>query len=414
MPDVVPPIETDDLFEGLPEPYVATFTGRIPFLLGVPDELGHMISSPHPFVDPDATRTFGPGPTVNIRVFAHRTPGITTRLTGAPEALRHFYNGSFPSETPSRFAEGKLASYEQWVTLETPGALAVDENPADHAYTFHRCMRYFNYFIRSVMVATQDPRLRPVVQHDFAPAVTIGARLVGSGGWHYISDMMIFPDFPQQRAMLEKPRFTEAEFVDGMRRAQHEAPFIRALFWRGRVEDAMRRTGDAAGAIVGLQTAVESLLFDTYKMLLVDEGRTKAEIHAELAAEPAFAILVKTLLKDRLGGQWDPTDSSTQVGRYWAALYQVRNDIVHRGFEAHMGHAEQAKVAYGQLVDFLADRLHGRCRTYPRTLLALLGQEELRNRGWLSTWMRGFVDATEQEPGYFFQPWDEAGRGSPA
>lgn len=410
----IPPLETDDLFEALPGPYVARFTARIPFLLGVPDDLGHTISSPHAFVDPDATQMFGPRPVVNIRVFAQRTSGITTRTPGASGAIRHFYDGGFPAETPERFAEGKLASYEQWVTMETPGALAVDENPADRGYTFHRCLRCLNIFIRSVMVATQDPRLRPVVQHDFAPAVTVGAWLPGAGVWRYVSDLMMFPDFPHQRKMLEKPPFTEAQFVDGLRRAQHQAPFIRALFWRGRVEDAMRRTGDAAGAIVGLQTAVESLLFDTYKMLLIDEGNTKVEIDAELATEPAFATLIKTLLKDRLGGQWDPTNSSSPVGRYWATLYQVRNDIVHRGFEANMGHANEAKIAYAELVEFLADRLRSRCRTYPRSLLALLGEDELRNRGWLSAWLRDFVAATRAESGYFFQPWDEAGRPAPA
>ncbi len=413
MANEVLPIGTDDVFDGLIGPYLATFTARIPFLLGVPDDLGHTISSPHPFVDPEAARAFGPGPFVNIRVFAQRTAGIIARTAGASAALKHFYDRDVPPGTPHQFAEAELASYEQWVTLETPGALVAYENPADDAYTFHRCLSGFNIFIRSVMVATQDPRLRPVVQHDFAPAVTVGALMLDSGTWHHVTDLMMFPDFPHQMAMLEKPRFTEAEFVSGLRRIQHRAPFIRALFWQGRVEDAMRRTGDAASAIVGLQTAVEALLFDTYKMLLVDEGRTRGEIDAELAMEPAFSTLVKTLLKDRLGGQWDPTNSSTPVGRYWATLYQVRNDVVHRGFEAHMGHAEQAKLAYTELVEFIAGRPRSRCRTYPRTLMALLGKDELRDRGWVSAWMRGFVAAAGAEPGYFFQPWDEAGRPAP-
>lgn len=414
MAEGVRRVETDDVFEGLTGPHLATFTGRIPFLLGVPDDLGHTISSSHPFVDPDAARVFGSRPIVNIRGFAQRTAGIATRAAGASGALRHFYNRDFPSGTAERFAETELASYEQWVTLETPAALAADEDPADDAYTFHRCLACFNIFIRSVMVATQDPRLRPVVQHDFAPAVTIGALMLDSGTWHHITDLMLFPDFPHQQDMLEKPRFTEAEFVSGLRRIQHQAPFIRALFWQARVEDAMRRTGDAAGAIVGLQTAAEALLFDTYRMLLVDEERTKDEIDAELAAEPTFSTLVKTLLKDRLGGQWDPTSSSTPVGRYWTTLYQLRNDVVHRGFEAHMGHAEQAKVVYEDLVGFVADRLRSRCRRYPRTLLALLGEDALRDRGWLSASMRSFVIGLRAEPGYFFQPWDQAGRAAPA
>lgn len=410
----MPSIETDDVFDGVRGPYLATFTARIPFLLGVPDDLGHTISSPHPFVDHEATQAFGPRPIVNVRVFAKRTAGIIARTAGASEALKHFYNRDVRAGTPGRFAQGELASYEQWVTLETPGALAAGENPADDAYTFHRCLSCFNIFIRSVMVATQDPRLRPVVQHDFAPAVTVGALMLDSGSWHHVTDLMMFPDFPHQQAMLEKPRFTEDKFISGLRRIQSQAPFIRALFWQGRVEDAMRRTGDAAGAIVGLQTAGEALLYDTYRMLLVDEGRTKGEIDAELATEPAFSTLVKTLLKDRLGGQWDLTNSSTPVGRYWATLYQVRNDVVHRGFEPHMGHAEQAKVAYAELVEFLSNRLRSRCRTYPRALLALLSEDELQDRGWLSAWMRSFVVTARAEPGYFFQPWDEAGRPAPA
>jgi hypothetical protein len=70
-------------------------------------------------------------------------------------------------------------------------------------------------------------------------------------------------------------------------------------------------------------------------------------------------------------------------------------------------------VAYAELVEFVADRRRSRCRTYPRTFLALLGEDDLRDRGWLTAWMRSFVVAARAERGYFFQPWDEAGRPHP-
>ena len=125
-------------------------------------------------------------------------------------------------------------------------------------------------------------------------------------------------------------------------------------------------------------------MFDTYTMLLVDDGNSKQEIDQQLASEPAFATLVKTLLKDKLGGHWDPTLLATPVGRYWEKLYQVRNDVVHRGFEPHFGHAEEARDAYVGLVDFVASRVREKARRYPRTLLALVGEEGLRERGWHS------------------------------
>lgn len=403
-------IETDDVFEDLIGPYVATFTGSIPFLLGVPDHLGHTISPHQPFVDPGATDVFGLHPSVNIRVFTHKTPGIPMRSPRAAAALKRFYNYDLPSGLPDRFADDKLADYEQWVTLETQGAIAAGENPKDKAYTFHRCLRVFNVFIEAVMVATQDFRLRTVVAQDFKPAVTVGAITLSDKRWHHLTDMMMFPDFPYKQTMVSKPPFSEAEFRDGLSRVQNNAPFLRTLFWRGRADDALRRTGDAASAIVGLQTATEAFLFDTYRMLLVDEGYSKREIEDELTTEPAFATLVKTLLKDKLGGTWDPTLPATPVGQYWEKLYQVRNDIVHRGFEPHLGHAEQARDAYAALVDFVAERIRNKNRTYPRTLLALLGEQGLRDRGWLSNRMKKIAADANSEPGPYFQPWDEAGR----
>lgn len=406
-------IQTDDLFEDLRGPYVATFTGRIPFLLGIPDHLGHSISFPHPFVDPEAAKVFGPHPKVTIRVFALKTPGIPMRAPGAARALKHFYDYDIPPGLPDRFADDKLADYEQWVTLETQGAIADGEDPEDMGYAFHRCLRFFNVFIQAVMVATQDFRLRFVVAQDFEPAITVGAITHRDRRWEHLTDMMMFPDFPYKRMMLAKAPLTEAQFRDGLRRIQESAPFIRALLWRGRADDSLRRTGDAASAIVGLQTAAEALLFDTYKMLLVDEGYPKQEIDDQLASEASVSKLIKTLLKDELGGHWDPRVLSTPVGRYWEKLYQVRNDVVHRGFEPHFGHAEEARDAYGTLVEFLAERVRHKCRTYPRTLLALLGEEDLRDRGWLSTWMQNFVLDAKAESGSYFQPWDQAGRLPP-
>lgn len=122
------------------------------------------------------------------------------------------------------------------------------------------------------MVATQDFRLRTVVAQDFKPGIVIGAITLHDRKWHHVTDMMMFPDFHLRQKMLSKAPFTEAQFKDGLRRVQNDAPFIRALLWLGRVDDTLQRTGDAPSAIVGLQTAAEALLFDTYRMLLVDEG----------------------------------------------------------------------------------------------------------------------------------------------
>jgi hypothetical protein len=402
-----------DPFKDIDGPYIATFTGRIPFLLGVPDHLGHHISFPEVFADPSAKTTFKSDPRVNIRVFRVETPGIPMRTPGADQALKRFYNYEIPQGLSDRFAEENLSDFEQWVSLETQGAITKGEDPADKGFTFHRCLTIFNLFIRAVMIATHDFRLRTVVAQDFRPAIVIGAIPLKGGEWRNVSDMMVFPDFPSKIAMVNKPPFSGEQLNEGIKSVEHNAPFVQALLWRGQATDAMKRTGDAAAAVVGLQTAVESLLFDTYRMLLVDEGRTKQEIDAELAIEPAFATLTKTWLKDKLGGNWDPALTSTPFGEYWEKLYQVRNDTVHRGIQPHFGHAEDANKAYESLFEFIATQLQVKCHTYPRTLLAFLGEQGLKERGWLSNWMGVFIADAKTEPGPFFHPWDEAGRLSP-
>jgi hypothetical protein len=407
-----PEIDTDDLFEDVPRPYVATFTGRIPFMLGVRNNIGHTIRSAQPFVDDDAVAAFGERVSVDIRVFARGTPGLPLRADGIDNALDYFYAGSVPAGVPARFAPDALTDFEQWVTLSTPGAIARGENASDHAYLFHRCLGMFNVFIRSVMVATQEFRIRPITAQDFRPAVTVGVLIRTDTEWRYLTDVIVHPEFAHQQEMVNKPPFDEQQFCDGLERLRDDAPFVRTVLWRGYAEDALRRTGEASTAIVTLQTAAESLLFDLYRLLLVDEGLSTRQIDDEIPDDLPFATLVKSRLSNKLGGNWDITATSAPVGRYWEDLYLMRNRIVHGGFSPHFGHSEQAKLAYVGLTEFVMARVHSRARSYPRTLLALLGEDGLEKRGWNTRFLQEFTMSARGEPGQYFMPWDEDGRGT--
>lgn len=118
-----------------------------------------------------------------------------------------------------------------------------------------------------------------------------------------------------------------------------------------------------------------SRFVDTHIMLLVDDGYSKQEIDQQLASDSAFATLVKTLLKDKLGGHWDPTLLGTAVGD--TGRSSTRSETCIGVLTPHFGHAEGARDAYADLVDFVASRVREKARRYPRTLLALFGEEGL-------------------------------------
>ena len=55
-------------------------------------------------------------------------------------------------------------------------------------------------------------------------------------------------------------------------------PYLSTAIWRARAQRALRHTGDATDAVISFQITAESLLFDTYRMLLVDEGLSSSQI----------------------------------------------------------------------------------------------------------------------------------------
>jgi hypothetical protein len=160
-------------------------------------------------------------------------------------------------------------------------------------------------------------------------------------------------------------------------------PFVVYRDWLERAKHARHYEGDLESSLIFLQTASESLLRSVHRMAMVDQGRTGAEIEAEEARFEAFKPLVVSALPHYLGGNWDVMQIDTPVGDYWRNLYALRNRIVHGAYYLTFGETAAAFHSYTQLVDHINTCLLQNAKTFPRTLLALLGEPGLRRReGW--------------------------------
>jgi hypothetical protein len=225
--------------------------------------------------------------------------------------------------------------------------------------------------------------------------------------------MLMHPEARPDGLAPEREPIAESRLEGGVSAVLTQKPYLTTMLWRARAQRALRQTGDPADAIISFQISAESLLFDTYRMLLIDEGLSSAELDAELELDRTFKSLVTRTLPARLGGRWDVTAAKTPVGGYWAKLYQVRNAIVHVGAEPHAVHAEAAQDGYRQLRDHLEDRLRAKRNVYPRTTYARLGEEGLKRCGRLPRKMRNFLETVSQEPGPWYWPYDLAERDPP-
>lgn len=395
----------DDLAEQVDEPCLYTFTAHLPFLLGIPDELGHTIRLHIPFADPEAQEVFGEYPFVNIRVFTAKEPGLPMWAAGAGQALMNFY-GHELHIPEDRYGMDSLVAHDQWVTLETPSPPTDEEvRRADPAFAFHRCLFTFNFFLRGVQAATHDIRIRPVSSHDFRPVVTVGALIPGEG-WKLLTEIFMHPEAHAEALPLKDGPITEEQLNAGLAAVATEKPYVTTVLWRSRAQRALKQTGDAADAIISFQIAAESLLFDTYRMLLIDEGLSSAEVQSELDKDLPFKSLLTKIMPAKLGGQWNVTKRDTPVGAYWEHLYTMRNSVVHRGLDPHGGHAQAAQEAYWGLRDHLEGRLLEKRNTFPRTALARFGTDGLEKRGAYSRRIRAFYESVEAEPGPWYWPHD--------
>jgi hypothetical protein len=394
-----------DLRERVDGPFVVTYTAHLPFPLNVPVNLGHAIRVGH-FRDPADVETFGPDAYVNIRVFDDARDGFPSWSAGTTAAIKQFYNVDLPIDDQERFGEETLVEHDQWVTLETPYATIDGEDAtADPAFTFHRCLHTFNFFLRVTLYLTGYIGLRPIAYQNLQPVVLIGAVPLKTRQWTLLSPMYMAA--PEPGGLPNAPFFDETSFQQCIIAVLQNHPYLGAIEWRARAQHAVRRTGDAADAIISFQIAIESMLFDTYRMLLVDEGLTADEIEAQLKEELQFKRLLTYVIPVRLKGKWNITEPTTPVGRYWNDLYQVRNALVHRGIRPHGGQAQAAQTAFRGLRDYLEQCMWHMHRTYPRTLLARVGEEQLTTRGWMNRWLRNTIQEINEGPQPFFWPWDK-------
>jgi hypothetical protein len=401
---------SDDLAEQIDGPCVYTFTAHLPFPLGIPDDLAHTLWGDASYADPDDTARFGSKLAVTIRVFTLEVRGLPLWPSGTHQALKRFYGYDLEADPESRYGEDTLTAHDQWITLETPCAPSAEELERDDpAFAFHRCLGVFNLFLRGVQAATHDVRIRPITSHDLRPVVIVGA-LLPDRRWKLLTEILMHPEARPDPLPPEGGPITQEQLNAGLNAVITQKPYLTTVLWRSRAQRALNQTGDPADAIISFQIAAESFLFDTYRMLLIDERLSSFELQAELESERPFRSLLTRTMPSKLGGQWDVSSPNTAVGGYWEKLYRVRNSVVHAGLDPHGGHAQAAQQGYRQLRDHVEERLLSKSTNYPRTVLARFGIDGLEKRGQLTRRTRRFLEMVEGEPGPWYWPYDVAGR----
>jgi hypothetical protein len=400
-------VRSDDI-EGLEGPLVVTFTLQLPFPLGLKDEGYYYFGVDGNWKDNNAVEKFGEQAAVGIRICNISVSSNDPWPQHAGEVLSKLYHFDLPDGLDDQVPSDD--AYEQWVSLETPNVQLDTEDHRDEGFAFHRCLAVLNRFLQAHYMTYRDVRVRTLTTRNVGAVVFRGAyTFAEQQEWHFLGPMYMHPDAYPDGPEPRDPNGALNELIQ-MYRQLDIHPFLNSAEWLRRAEYARRYSGDNVDVVLSLQVSMESMLYATWTMLLVDQGKTSSEIAAALNSQFKYRSLLVSILPTQLGGRWDTDAVDTPVGKYWHRLYLLRNNIVHRGHRASWPEAEAAYEAYVELREFINERLWQRHKTFPRTLLAKIGIPGLRRRGWNSRSMEEFIKMERTEPRLFYLPRDIAGR----
>jgi len=171
----------------------------------------------------------------------------------------------------------------------------------------------------------------------------------------------------------------EMSHLNKVRERVDGGPFAAHLDLHREGQIALDRLGDHRLAALLLGISAESLFDELLLHLLWEEAKIPEQVAC--AWIEGIDLRVRTELPSRLGGLWDFNHTGA-IGDWARSVAALRNRVAHAGYTPNEDESRAAMAALNALVTHLCDRLASPqiLRNYPRTALALAGEDGLRRR----------------------------------
>ena len=96
-----------------------------------------------------------------------------------------------------------------------------------------------------------------------------------------------------------------------------------------------------------------------------EEGKSIEEVN-QVYEDYGFVGVLKREFHPRIGGRWDITDESTDLGIWHRDCYTLRNRIIHSGFTPSRDQVRLAIGSSDHMISNILDRTSLKKKTYPK------------------------------------------------
>jgi hypothetical protein len=291
----------------------------------------------------------------------------------------------------------------------------VETGRSSHPSTYlDRCLRALNMWIRSIAVATGLLTVGTVSRENLAGFMPFFHQRPDDGA-------IVRGDFYQvhKNPATSANLITTKGSVEKIRRCASSIDDTHGVWkaaeWRQAAYRLAAIEGQYDMAVIALNTALEILVFGIARVLLVDEGKTTAEIDALLHGRLGVDDVCHQHIEHRIGGRWGATDPSCAFGDVNQRVVDIRNQIAHRGHSISYHETEAALKSFVGFMQFVTERVGTKRRKYPRALMDLVNAfyegPELSISGSFSALGDSIVQAT---PRYWLPASDNRQTEMPA
>jgi hypothetical protein len=229
------------------------------------------------------------------------------------------------------------------------------------SFLFDLCLEKLNFFITSYLIITKDTSIHQVSIKMLEVASMY--RFIKPDTWNYeIGLFLLHENIPYQKTEIS---FEEAQEVIWYANVINQKwnPFIlpEELMLNSKRNFA---TGFYREAIIYSQTAFETfartLLSEFYKQ----DGKSEIELN-QTFDNFGFMGVLKREFHTRIGGKWDITDDSTELGVWYRDCYMRRNRIIHGGYNPNHNDARLAIGSADNVIGKILDLTSLKKKTYP-------------------------------------------------
>ncbi|WP_454299961.1 hypothetical protein [Salana multivorans] len=320
--------------------------------------------------------------------YAHRTAlasRVLCELTGRDDPLDPT-TISEPDEQPP------VRTIVEAVTFVAREAdfYATDDKPdpltrcIDVLLDFHRAYRVRTH---ALVPALTYERIHPVVfwtSRTLSPASFRGRPHIREGIMNLDNHNIPLPT---------RTPLTEEEFLDVTElyfRTSRGDPLIGYMQRRLDTERDLWLNGEMGRSVVDAATAAEVLLGTILGLALWEESLATPSVDAAAVFSSDLRPRLRKEYSARFGGNW--AMNSGPLGRWAREISDVRNRVVHAGYQPTKEEAALALDALLELERFVGDRLVDRWKKYPRTAWIFAGTRGFERRGRLRSAETWFAD----------------------